>query len=332
METFRPSLGIRAKIILYALLCAVLPSALISVLVIASWRDTIERSMRAELSSLAREQLSRFTRSLDHAKTNLQTWSALDAMQDTSAGDFDGSIQAQLINLRNQYSNFGELLVLNHSGVVIASTLERNKGISLKDEAFFSLGLKGNTFQGTLRLQGLTGLTGIVIAAPIYARFDRSESIGVLVGIFDWQSFESELRAVSVSGAPQDANHRLILTTMAGSFSENPAPSLPKESGVKVVQIEGKEFLVATSVAPEPKGSLLPGWVVHAMVSTESAYAGVTLLETRLAFLAGALFAGVFALTFGASRSVVKPIQRMTAIVREIARAQTDIDFGSNRK
>jgi len=334
METVRrPSLGIRAKVILYALLCAVLPPAFISSLVITSWRDAIERSMRVELSSLAHEQLSRFTLSLDHAKTNLQTWSALDAMQDASSGDAEGSIQAELVSLRKNHSEFGELLVLNRSGVVVASTLRRNKGIGLKNEAFFSPGLEGNIFQGTLRPQRVTEGAGIAIAAPIYTRTNHNTNIGVLVGIIDWLSLERQLRAVRILGADQDADHKLILTTIAGSFSETPAPTLPKESGVEIVQVEGEEFLVATSVAPELKGSLLSGWVLHVMVSTEIAYADVTLIGTRLAVLAGALFAGVLALsTVGASRWIVKPIQRTTAIVREASLAKTDPDIGGNGK
>ena len=124
MENVRPpGLGIRAKIILLALLCALLPSALISALAIRSWRDALERGVRVELSSLAQEQISRFTLSLDHAKTNLGTWSTLTAMQSTLIGDVEGVIQNELIGLRNRYSNFGELLVLNQSGVVIASAL-----------------------------------------------------------------------------------------------------------------------------------------------------------------------------------------------------------------
>ena len=122
---------------------------------------------------------------------------------------------------------------------------------------------------------------------------------------------------------------------MAGSFPGDPSDFafLPQESGVEVLQMGGEQFLVGTSVAPEPQGSSLPGWVLHVMVSTDAAYADVTLLRTRFAFLAGAILAGALALSaFGSSRWIVRPIKRVTAVMREASHGKTDVGLGGDGK
>ena len=190
--------GIRGKIILLALFCAVLPSAFISALAIRSSRDALEQGVRVELSGLANEQMSRLTAIIERARTDLGTWATLNTMQNALIDDADGIIQDELVGMRKRYESFSELVVANAEGTVIASALPRNKGLNLSEEEFFSPSLSGSSFQGNVRHQTLTGRAGIAVASPIRASYDQSTVIGVLVGVLDWTRIQNEMRNVRV--------------------------------------------------------------------------------------------------------------------------------------
>ena len=191
-------LGIRGKIILLALVCAVLPSALISTLAIQSSRDALEHGVRLELSGLAHEQMSRLNSTIEQARTDLGTWATLNTMQNALIDDVDGVIQSELAGLRKRYESFGELIVLSPAGTVIASALQRNKGLNFSKEEFFSPSVGGNSFQGNIRHQTLTGRAGIAVAIPIRADYDQRTVIGVLAGVLDWPRIQNEMRNVRV--------------------------------------------------------------------------------------------------------------------------------------
>src|SRR4051812_23836496 len=101
-------LGIGAKVILLALLCAVLPSALISLLATDTARSALEKGVRLELAGLAHDQMASLQSSLQAAKTNLGTWSTLNTMQNVLIDDVDGVIQHELVKLQKRYNNFAD--------------------------------------------------------------------------------------------------------------------------------------------------------------------------------------------------------------------------------
>jgi hypothetical protein len=135
--------GIRGKVILLAFLCAVLPSALISVLAIESSRGALERSVRLELAGLAHDQMASLQSALQEGKTNLGTWSTLNTMQNVLIDDVDGVIQNELVKLQRRYNNFADLLVVNPDGKVVAAAREANKGNNLRGADFFDSALHG---------------------------------------------------------------------------------------------------------------------------------------------------------------------------------------------
>ena len=332
--------GIRGKIILLAVVCAVLPAALISTLAIRSSREALERGVRLELSGLANEQMHHLTSAIDRARTDVGTWATLNTMQNVLIDDVDGVIQDELAGLRKRYQNFGELIVLNPGGTVIASTLEGNRGLRFYGDAFLSQALGGNTFQSIAREQRLTGKMGIAIATPIHAAYDQGTIIGVLVGVVDWPSIQDELRTVRIWGAAQDSNHRLILTSATGAVlyqsmadAETSAALFSLSDGVSVLDINGRQFLAGTKSALQSSDAPFH-WALHAMVSTDIAYADIATLRNRIALLSAAILAVALMLgAFGSSRWIVTPIKRVTTLMREVSKGNVDLDLtGKGRR
>ena len=333
---YYPRGGLSAKIAVLALLCAVLPCVLISVIAYSSSRQALEKAVRVELSGLAQERLATVVASLQGSETNLRTWSTLHTMQNVLIDDLDGIIQQELAGLQRRYPGFGNLVVINPSGEVIAAAAERNIGTNLAQAEFFELASRGKQFQGVLQHQNLIGKPGIAIAAPIRADYDPATIIGVLAGVIDWSRFQAEMSSVRVWGARQDADHKLFLTTTEGGVLFNRAaddadfiPLLPTENGVRVAEIGDETFLVGTQVALAPDGISLAGWVLNAMVSTDVAYADMIVLRNRIALIS--TFITLAALALGAlasARLIVKPIQAVTTAMAKVSAG--DIDFTVN--
>lgn len=327
--------GIRTKIILLALLCAVLPCALISVVIYSSSRAALEKAVHLELSGLAQEQMTRLLDALNRAKTDLRTWSTLRTLQNVLIDDADGSMQAELVGLQKRYPGFGDLLVLNPDGRVVAASLERNKGRVLADEEYFASGLAGQSYQEAVRKHELTGKEGMAIAAAIRANSDPSTIVGVLVGVIDWPRLQSELRAVRIWGAVQDNDHRLTLRTTTGAVlyeanggASDSISSLPVDNGVEVLDIGGSSFLVATSAALAPDGVPRTSWVLNAMVSTDIAYADMVVLRNRIALISTLITALALALgAFASARLIVNPIRSVTRAMTRVSAGDTDFSM-----
>jgi diguanylate cyclase (GGDEF)-like protein len=319
--------GIGAKVILLALLCAVLPSALISILAIDSSRDALERGVRLELAGLARDRMASLQFSLQAAANNLGTWGTLNTMQNVLIDDVDGVIQNELVKLQKRYNNFADLLVVNPDGNVIAAAREANKGTNLTGKDFLNSALDGKDFQSDVINQKLTGALGITLSTPIRADYDPNTIVGALVGVVDWPRVQTDLRSVEIWGAKQDADHRLVLRTSSGQIlyqsSNNEAGPLPVSDGVSAVEIGGRPFLVGTNRTQKSAG-----WVLHTMVATDVAYADIYLLRNRIALLSAAILAGALALgAFAASRLIVRPIRAVTTAMNNVAQGNTEIDL-----
>ena len=333
--------GIRGKIILLALVCAVLPSALISTLAIRSSRDALEQGVRLELSGLVNDQMSRLSSTIKRARADLGTWATLSTMQNALMDDVGGVIQGELLRLRKRNESFGELMLLNRSGSVIASALQRNKGLDFSEEEFFSPAVDGGAFQGNVRQQAMTGQAGIAVAIPIRANYDQKTVIGVLVGVLNWPRIQNEMHNLRIWGARQDSRHRLVLITGAGETlfesraeTQIPTASLPLSNGVRVMEFDGQSFLVGTEMARQSGDASAGGWALHAMVSTDIAYADIAILRNRIALLtAGILAVALLLGAFGSSRWIVAPIKRVTTLMREVSQGNVDLNLrGKSRR
>ena len=110
--------------------------------------------------------------------------------------------------------------------------------------------------------------------------------------------------------------------------------SLPLLNGVRVMDFDGQPFLVGTEMARQSGDASAGGWALHAMVSTDIAYAGITVLRNRIALLSVAVLAIALLLgAFGSSRWIVAPIKRVTKLMREVSRGNVDLNLtGKSRR
>lgn len=328
-------IGITTKVIFLALLCAILPSVLISLVAYSSSRAALQQAIEAELSDLTKHQMAQLFSSLKSAATNLETWSTLHVMQNVLTDDNDGTIQDELISLQKRYQVFGNLLVLTPDGTVVSEAMQPNKAKNLRSSEFLAAALGGAGYRGSVGYQELVGATGLVMASPIHADYDPATVVGVLVGVVDWSRIQLALSSVRIWGAAQDTDHRLVLQTGDGErLYDTDVSSMQStglnfsKSGVQRIDLGNRSYLVGTQIASPPAD-----WVLHAMVSTDVAYAGVTVLRNRIAAISAAILLVAVLLGTLASGRLVAPIRSVTIAMQRVSTGNRDVDLkGVHRK
>src|SRR6185295_18327541 len=103
------------------------------------------------------------------------------------------------------------LLVTNADGKVVAGTRPESVGQDLRASPLFEVVGRGQHYESNAGATALVGRNGIVIANPIRADYDSGTIIGALVAIIDWTSLKSMFGPITVTGTPQDDEHRLVV-------------------------------------------------------------------------------------------------------------------------
>ena len=155
--------------------------------------------------------------------------------------------------------------------------------------------------------------------------------IGTLLGVIDWQRVSDNLQQLTVLGARQGRDRRLLLRDPA-----RPVPlydtigadlaayaALPDGAGLSAAEFDGRAYLIGTAVAPDGGGFGRP-WLMHTLLSTATADAGV--LDLRDRFIA---FGIIFLLVSSAAgvafaRSLERPIVALQVAASRLAERDFD--------
>ena len=340
-------LGITQKSIALFVLCALVPLLIGSIGSFIAARHTLREYVNAELAVESRESLEQVLAFFNEAITDLSTWSDLRVMQDVLIDDEADEIEAELIKFRGRYRHFGELLMLNAEGEVVAATRPQDEGRDLSASAFFVAGQAGRMFRGRVERSPLTEGRALTVALPIRADYDPSTVIGVLVGVIDWQRIEALLASISLAGAKQDADHVLMLATRAGhdllyvtpaaagvirpadllgAHAESSSTGV-EETGaghaadepVYEFDTAGGTYLAATAFAHDITPFPVFDWEMHAAVATDVAFAGTDRLRRH--FLLVAVLVGGAALVVGwlVAKALVRPLASMIGAMKALA-------------
>ncbi|MEO5374563.1 MAG: methyl-accepting chemotaxis protein [Alphaproteobacteria bacterium] len=336
---------IRGKIIGLLLTCALVPLGIVATVSYHSARTALERQLGDQLTEVSVKVMADVQGILSEATSDLTAWAGLTVMQDVMTDDGDKAVFNQLNGLRAHYSRFAALIVLNDKGVAVASTEPSLTGSDLSASAEHQASRAHKRHQGNVgdRLANLK--TGLVVAAPIEASYDRATIIGTVIGVLDWQVVQKDLEKLVISGAPQDDSHRLALMTSSHDriLYETPAGSgrltladyaaIGHSTGARPFAAQGREVLVGTTTSVPEANQRDPGWVVHALVDDAVAYRSVYALRDRS--LTIGLILAVLAAVVGwlAGHRMSAPISRLTQAMKLVAAGDSTVELvGEDRK
>ncbi|MBK6658923.1 MAG: EAL domain-containing protein [Proteobacteria bacterium] len=322
-------LGVRTAA--WALALSSIPMLGMAVLTFYSSRTTLREELDSQLLSAARSELATVSQFVTDAAADLATWSNLHIIQDVLTDDEAGDASRELARLARQSSNFTEILALNDHGRVVAATRTAYIGLELGDSAAFRAASTRGAYRSDIEHSSITGSKALTIAEPIRADYDQHAIIGALIGVIDWNRVSDDLHSLSVLGARQDRDRRLLLrdprnaVPLYDTIGAEPSAyaSLPDSTGLSMGEFDGRAYLIGTAVAADGGGLGRP-WLMHTLVSTATADAGV--LELRDRFIA---FGIVFLLVSTAAglafaRSLARPIVALQVAASRLAERDFD--------
>jgi diguanylate cyclase (GGDEF)-like protein len=325
--------GIRGKVALLALVCAVLPSVLISIVAFSSARAQLETAAESELSRIVESELAGLQSVIESASRDLGIWSSLHTMQNVLLDDEDGTISQELQRLRSHYPRFGALIVVNSAGRIVASSDGSLIGRDLAGQKVATAALNGTSTQTDVDYEPLIDAPAITLGFPIRADYEDTTIIGALIGVVAWQNVRAELSQVRIWGAAQDNNHRLVLHSPSGKLVFGGADSgdhatagtdASDHARIERSIIGSSAFLTGTAESSS-------GWIMHAMIAEDVAFAGVTALGAQITLLSSLIILAAMLIgAYASGRSIVAPIAAVTKAMSRIARGETDIDVDSS--
>ncbi|MDQ3558674.1 MAG: ATP-binding protein, partial [Pseudomonadota bacterium] len=324
-------IGLRGKTIALILVCALLPLTLVAVGSYYSAQRALRDFISADLAQVTRQNMDQLNAFLAGALSDLQTWSGLQSMQEILIDDQGGEIQAELEELRRQYSHFGELLAINADGTVLAATRPENRGKDLSGTPALDAVEAGKAVQTKVRPSDLIGGDALTLALPVHADYDPTLAIGALVGVLDWAEVQERLATAAIAGSPQDGEHVMVLLGGEGNVLYATATPAMKSSGL-VAQLAGRAeggvermemgrqaYLHSSYRMPAEFEFAGQEWTLHAAVSEAAGFASIAELKNQALARAAVVFFAAIGLGFLVASALVRPIASMIFVMRQLA-------------
>lgn len=123
---------IQAKLLLFAILCSVIPLLGAFALSFSAARDSLNQTVEKNLLAQATEEMASLQRSLADARHELATISKFSNMQNVLTADASGSLQKDLDLFAQRTPLFAEIIATDSEGLAVAGTLQNfvNKDLS----------------------------------------------------------------------------------------------------------------------------------------------------------------------------------------------------------
>ncbi len=345
-------LNVRWQLAVVLVTLSLLPMAVTGIVAYRSARGALDQSIRFNLETLASQTEERLERLLLDRQVSLRGWSQLRLIQDdTVTADADGRILQFLQDAKRNF-DLQEAWVASAAGQVIASTLPALLSREVGDADWLHAARRGESWVGVPELQEITGRVGMPIAMPLYASFDRSKTVGVIVAVIDWPKVVETLQSVKVLPEGQSDRGYLLLADTRGFLLSAPAfvngweagktrlsslgldevEQLAAKSltGSATIDVRGSSYLLGfASSEPRPQ---LPGvWRVALLLRTDVAFAPLGSLMWTILLLSVLLAAVAAGSAVYWANTFSRPIMSLVPFLRSVAAGDLSGSFSLKR-
>lgn len=268
-------------------------------------------------------------RSLD-----LKSWSSEDVYTKATKNSIIGKAararaNEKMSHLKTDYGYYEDIFLASEDGEVIASSNEAVIGkINIADRAYFKSAMAGNSFVSNVAVSRGSGNPVFFVAAPVT---DQQQIKGVLTGIVSVASFSHRFIDPITVG---ESGYAYILSE-EGLMIAHPDSSkimkddlskfefgqqiLTQKNGMITYTYEGVKKQVAFKAIQDL------GWIIAVNVPTAEIMAPVKILGQINLLVALVVVVVAIILIFFITSTVVKPINRVVAGLRDAAEGDGDL-------
>src|SRR3989338_2099868 len=182
-------MSIRTKTYLICVTLTLLPVGLVGAVAYAKASQALGQSLGVSLERIAQEAIDTADRSLAEVSRNVQTWAAVEGMQEVMTGDVDGRLTTFLGRLHQSYGYFASLDVIDRHGLIVASSVPAWIGTQVRPAPeYFRLALAGTVVIEDVQFDTGSQAWVVIFACPIQAAFEEGQVGGVLTA--KWKADE----------------------------------------------------------------------------------------------------------------------------------------------
>lgn len=320
---------IRAKLVLFAILCSVLPLiAAFKLSFDAATRSTLE-TVERNLLAHASEELATLQNNLVDAKHQLITLSNMSNVQ-RAESTFSTDLQRDLEKFAERTPLYAEIIATNASGVIIASSQPKYLATSLSGTWEFEAPKLGIHFDGSVVKSFRLNEHVATQSVPIFDKFQPDQVVSTLIGSINWKHLKQDLASHTLFGDAQDQHRQIFLEYLvdgtilyATEGAELPLElfSTVEQTGVpKIVNHDNREY-VMVSVDSTAVGEFRdPKWRYHLLLDADIAYESITKQKTYFLIAGGIVLLLTVLANYLLAKSIVNPINSLVIVARQLAR------------
>src|SRR5213083_704311 len=242
-----------------------------------------------------------------------------------------GRLRDYLNSVRDRFADYEELIVLDSSARVVASSASDAGAVALPADWLHTI-KTDNAFVGEPYRDDVTRQPVMIVAVPIYPSSGRL--IGALTAKLNLRAVQQISRRFAAGGPGGMIVVTADGTLLAGSGSGGAAPMaarLPPESVRLLFDRAGSAVRYRGFEGEETVGTLEPvprlSWAVVATIPGETAYRQATRLRNLTVLIVAALLLGVGLLAYLLGVLIVRPLDRLTAGAAKVAAGDLAVDL-----
>ena len=327
---------VRSKILAFALLVTLIPTGLTAWISYTQNRRALQEKISQELLSASAQTAREMDVWLKERLYDLRVFASSYEVSENLTGKAGGArthgrLSDYLNSVRERFSDYEELIVLDPHGRVVASSAGKPRPLGLpKDwssELSATNALVGEAFWDQSLAKGI-----LLVAVPVQSGDGRM--VGALAARLNLRGAEAGLRTFAPGTSGQvyllGAGGSLIVSSLSSS-QDLMRVTLKPAILERLVKREGDVVTYAGVSGVEVLGSLKPvprvGWAVLAEIPAEAAYQQVRRFrDLTLAIVAGLLL-GVTAIAYRLALLIVRPLERLTKGAAEVAEGDLAVDL-----
>jgi diguanylate cyclase (GGDEF)-like protein len=327
---------VRSKILAFALVVTLIPSGLTAWISYTQNRRALEEKISQELLSASAQTSREMDVWLKERLYDLRVFASSYEVTENLTGKPAASrtrtrLSDYLNSVRERFSDYEELVVLDPQGRMVASSASEPRPLRLPTDWSRELSatnaVVGEAFWDRSLAKGI-----LLVAVPVQRADGRT--VGALAARLNLRGAEEGLRAFAPGANGRaylvGARGNLIVSSLASSpdlmrvtLKPTLLDRLMKKDGAVMgyESVDGVEVLGSLKMVPRV------GWAVLAETPSDAAYQQVRRFrDITLAIVAGLLL-GVTAIAYHLALLIVRPLERLTKGAAEVAEGDLAVDL-----
>lgn len=333
--------SIRNKILVFAVLATLIPTLATTYFSYAQNKRSLSEKITGELRSVSGETAREMDVWLQERLYDLRVFASSYVVSENLAslnrgrtgGQALGRLNDYLTSVRERFTDYEELLVVDADGRVVTSRASRTSVVSLPPDGLRDL-RRNEPFVGDASWDPALKKAVLILAVPVHQAGGRF--LGAFAAKLNLHSVAAILERLSPGGPGGPGAVYLMTNTGSIVIRSHPGSAAPKQTALPepttraLFKEEGATVEYRGADGDAVIGTLrrVPAlrWAAVAETPREEAFRQVTRLRNVTALILAALLAGVGLIAYVLGLVIVRPLGRLTTAAGKVAAGDLAVD------